>query len=115
MTSSDAILTAANTQTDAPAGLEPFGNDRRRPLDAMFAPKSVAVIGATETAGSVGRTVMANLMSTPFGGVLYPINPKRDHVLGVECYRSIGEVAAPVDLAVVVTPARAVPGVIREC
>src|SRR5512143_2727316 len=46
-----------------------------QPLDAIFAPKSVAVIGATERPGSVGRTILWNLISTPFGGTVYPVNP----------------------------------------
>src|SRR5258707_1104732 len=48
----------------------------RHPLDSIFAPKSVAVVGATEKTGSVGRTVLWNLMNTPFGGPIYPVNPQ---------------------------------------
>src|SRR3954454_2962094 len=87
----------------------------RRPLDWIFAPRSVAVIGATEAAGSVGRTVMSNLLRSPFGGPVYPINPKRRSVLGVPCCPSIGAVPEKVDLAVIVTPATVVPGVIQQC
>lgn len=85
------------------------------PLDAIFAPKNVAVIGATESAGTVGRTVLWNLISNPFGGTVFPVNPKRPGVLGIKAYPSIAEVPAQVDLAVVVTPAPTVPGVIGEC
>src|SRR6185369_7235862 len=56
----------------------------RHPLDAIFAPKSVAVVGATEKSGSVGRTVLWNLMNTPFGGPIYPVNPTRPSVLGIK-------------------------------
>ena len=84
-------------------------------LECFFAPKTVAVIGATEAAGSVGRTVIWNLISNQFGGTVFPVNPKRSSVLGVSAYKSIATVPAPVDLAVVVTPAVTVPGVIREC
>src|SRR5687768_5427048 len=84
-------------------------------LDVFFAPESVAVIGATETAGSVGRTILRNLIATPFGGTVYPVNPKRPSVLGIKSYPSIGDVPAKVELAVVVTPAPTVPGIIREC
>ena len=86
-----------------------------RPLDAIFAPESVAVIGATERKGSVGRTILWNLISTSFGGTVYPVNPKRPSVLGIKAYKSIGEVPDKVDLAVIVTPARTVPGVVRDC
>lgn len=87
----------------------------RQPLDALFAPKSVAVIGATEKTGSVGRTILWNLISNPFGGTVFPVNPKKPSVLGIKAYPSIDAVPEPVDLAVVVTPAPTVPGIIREC
>ena len=86
-----------------------------QPLDAIFAPRNVAVIGATESQGSVGRTILWNLISTPFGGAVFPVNPKRNSVLGIKAYRSIAEVPETVDLAVIVTPAPSIPGIIREC
>jgi acetyltransferase len=89
---------------------------RERPvLDALFAPTSIAVIGATERAGSVGRTILWNLISNPFGGTVFPVNPDRHSVLGIKAYPSVAALPEPVDLAVVVTPASAVPGVIGEC
>ncbi|MCZ2151637.1 MAG: GNAT family N-acetyltransferase [Bryobacterales bacterium] len=91
-----------------------FGRERY-PLDVFFKPDSVAVIGATESPGSVGRTALWNLISSPFGGTVYPVNPKRSSVLGVRAYPSVREVPEAVDLAVVVTPAQTVPGIIREC
>ena len=84
----------------------------RHPLDPFFRPRSVAVIGATETPGSVGRTLLHNLIATPFGGTVYPVNPKRDSVLGIKAYRSLADVPAPVDLAVIVTPAATVPAIV---
>ena len=90
-------------------------SEQRLPLDAIFAPRAVAVIGATEKAGSVGRSILWNLISSPFGGTVYPVNPKRPNVLGIRSYPSIAAVPEPVDLAVVVTPAPTVPGVIGEC
>ena len=86
-----------------------------QPLDVFFSPKTVAVIGATETAGTVGRTILWNLVGNPFGGTVYPINPKRPSVLGIKAYKHISEVPEPVDLAVVVTPAATVPGIIHDC
>ena len=85
------------------------------PLDAIFAPSTVAVIGATEKQGSVGRAVLWNLISNPFGGTVYPINSNRPNVLGIKAYKNITAVPDPVDLAVVVTPAPKVPAVISEC
>lgn len=86
-----------------------------RPLDALFAPKSVAVIGATERSGSVGRIILWNLLSNSFGGTVYPVNPKRHSVLGIKAYSTIADVPESVDLAVIATPASTVPGVIQEC
>ncbi|MFN0172259.1 MAG: bifunctional acetate--CoA ligase family protein/GNAT family N-acetyltransferase [Bryobacteraceae bacterium] len=88
---------------------------KRQPLDVFFAPKNVAVIGATETAGSVGRSVLWNLMSSPFGGTVHPVNPKRPNVLGIKAYSNIGAIPEKIDLAVIVTPATSVPAVIRDC
>lgn len=88
---------------------------RRHPLDFIFAPRNVAVIGASESEGSVGRTILWNLISHPFGGTVFPVNPKRRSVLGILAYPKIADLPAPVDLAVVVTPALSVPGVIEEC
>src|ERR1700680_1437257 len=86
-----------------------------RPLDAIFAPRKVAVIGATDKAGSVGRTILWNLISSPFGGAVFPINPERPSVLGIKAYPTMGAVPDAVDLAVIVTPAPTVPGIVREC
>ncbi|MCB8928378.1 MAG: bifunctional acetate--CoA ligase family protein/GNAT family N-acetyltransferase [Ardenticatenaceae bacterium] len=87
----------------------------KNPLDVIFSPRSVALIGATEREGSVGRTILWNLMTNSFGGTIFPINPKRPSIMGIKAYASIGEVPEKVDLAIIVTPARTVPGLIREC
>lgn len=87
----------------------------RESLDVIFRPESVAVIGATEKAGSVGRTIIYNLISSPFGGTVYPVNPKRPSVLGIKAYPDLKAIGDPVDLAVIVTPAPSVPDLIAEC
>ena len=89
--------------------------EKRSALDRLFSPKTVAVIGATEREGSVGRTVLANLCSGKYHGRVYPVNPHRAEVLGLRAYRRIGDVPEKVDLAVVITPANTVPGMIRDC
>ncbi|HTS27288.1 MAG TPA: bifunctional acetate--CoA ligase family protein/GNAT family N-acetyltransferase [Bryobacteraceae bacterium] len=88
---------------------------RSQPLDVFFSPKTVAVVGATETPGSVGRTVLWNLVTNPFGGTVYPVNPKRPNVLGVKAYKCVSDIPEPVDLAVVVTPPPSIPGIVKEC
>ena len=87
----------------------------KQPLDVFFSPKTVAVIGATENPGSVGRTLLWNLVTHPFGGTVYPVNPKRPSVLGIKAYKSVSEIPEDIDLAVVVTPPPSIPGLIKEC
>ncbi len=86
-----------------------------QPLDPIFSPKSVAVIGATEREGSVGRTILWNLITNSFGGTVFPVNLKRPSVLGIKAYPTVLEVPDDIDLAIIVTPAPTVPGVIRDC
>ena len=85
------------------------------PLNAMFAPHAVAVIGASERQGSVGRAVLWSLVSSPFGGTVYPVSEKRSSVLGIKAYPQIAQVPERIDLAVIVTPAATVPNIVREC
>jgi acetyltransferase len=87
----------------------------RQPLDMFFAPKTVAVVGATEAPHSVGRTILWNLIGSPFGGTVFPVNPKRPSVLGIKAYATLADVPAKIDLAVIVTPATAVPGLVGQC
>ncbi|HEY9607108.1 MAG TPA: CoA-binding protein, partial [Allocoleopsis sp.] len=87
----------------------------RQTLRSIFAPQTVAVIGATDKANSVGRTILWNLMSNPFGGTIFPINPKRHNVLGIRAYPSVKDVPEAIDLAIIATPAPTVPGIIGEC
>ena len=84
----------------------------RHSLDPIFRPRSVAVFGASAAPGSVGAILMHNLLANPFGGAVYPVNPKRRTVLGVHCYPDLASVPEAVDMAVIATPAsdRAGPG-----
>jgi putative ABC transport system ATP-binding protein len=82
----------------------------RSALHCFFSPTSVAVIGATDREGSVGRTVVRNLLAGTYKGRVYAVNPRREEVCGLPCYPSIHEVPEAVDLVVVVTPADTVPG-----
>lgn len=86
-----------------------------RPLDSLFKPKSVAIVGATEKIGSVGRSVFWNLLRNPFGGVVYPVNPKHSHLLGVRTYPSLSTLPEIPDLVVIATPAPSVPAIVEEC
>src|SRR5580692_2179665 len=95
-------------------GPSPVYRSEGHSLDPLFLPKSVAVIGASERAGSVGRSVLWNLLSSPFGGTVFPVNAKRSNVLGIKAYPSLRDLPDKVDLVVVVTPADTVPEIIAE-
>jgi acetyltransferase len=87
----------------------------RRPLDPILAPQSVAVIGATERKRSVGRTVMHNLIAGGFEGKIYPVNPIQESILGLHAYPNVAALPEVPDLAVIITPPKTVPGIIKEC
>jgi len=92
-----------------------YDGEERSSLDSMFSPKSVALIGATDKQGSVGRTVLERLQHPAFGGRIYPINPNHPEVLGLRAYPRIGALPEKIDLAVIVTQAKSVPGLVGEC
>jgi acetyltransferase len=83
-------------------------------MQRMLDPKTIALIGATESEGAVGRTIMENLMRSE-GRALFPVNPHHESIFGMECLPSIGAVPDRIDLAVVATPAKTVPDVLLEC
>lgn len=87
----------------------------RQPLHPFFIPKTVAVVGATERPGSLGKMVLWNLISCSFGRTIFPVNPSRQSVLGIKTYAKIQDVPDKVDLAVIATPAESVPDIIDEC
>ncbi len=84
-------------------------------LDRLFAPRSIAVFGASERTDSVGGRVYANLREAGFDGSLYPVNPKHHRIHEVHCHKNIAAIGKPVDLAVIATPAATVPGIIEAC
>jgi acetyltransferase len=84
-------------------------------LDNLFYPKNIAVIGATDRENSIGRTIVWNLFRSPFGGTIFPVNPKRDSVLGIKAYPSIDKIPVEIDLAIIATPSSTVPGIIGQC
>ncbi len=86
-----------------------------RNLDKIFQPQSVAVVGASQQPSSVGTTVMHNLLDAGFEGSVFPINPKYESIFGRPTFASVSEVPETVDLAIVCTPARTVPAIVREC
>jgi acetyltransferase len=86
-----------------------------RNLDKIFEPHRVAVIGASDAPTSVGYTVLRNLVGSGFRGVVYPVNPKREAVQGIQAYKDIPGLPHAPDLAVICTPAGTVPALVRQC
>ncbi|MCE5333646.1 MAG: acetate--CoA ligase family protein [Desulfobacteraceae bacterium] len=84
-------------------------------LGFFFNPASIAVIGASDNPSKYGHEILKNLVQGGYPGALYPINPKTERILGVKCLKSLKEAPGPIDLAVVVIPARIVADAIREC
>ena len=94
-----------------------------RPLDTIFHPHSVALIGASEKEGSVGRTILWNLLSSPFGGTIYPVNNRiknknnngKNNIFGIRSYANVRDVPERgIDLVIIAVPARAVKEVSYE-
>ncbi len=83
-------------------------------LEAIFKPTSIAVIGASTRSGTVGSDLLLNLIKDGFTGKIYPVNPKAEEIHGVKCYKTLSEIPGNVDLAVLIVPAKAVPGIVDE-
>ncbi len=84
-------------------------------LNPLFAPKSVAVFGASERVDAIGQIVFQNMIESGYQGGLYPINPKSPEIQGRKAYASIADIGQPVELAVIATPPQTVPDIIAAC
>ncbi|MCP3899275.1 MAG: acyl-CoA synthetase [Desulfobacteraceae bacterium] len=84
-------------------------------LDKVLDAKSVAIIGASKSKTKRGYQAIKTLLADGFEGEIYPVNPKEDKILGLDCYKDITDIEAPVDLALITTPARTIPGILRNC
>src|SRR5450759_4449999 len=87
----------------------------KHPLDTFFSPDSIALIGASRDLEKIPGRLLSMLRKNEFPGRLYPINPNYGEIDGLKCYPSIAAVGQPIDLAIVIIPARAVLGALREC
>jgi acetyltransferase len=84
-------------------------------LDRIFNPKSVAIIGASDEEGSVGYALMKNFVEMGFEGKVFPVNLRKTQILGLKAYPTVEQIAEPIDLAVIATPAQTVPDVLEQC
>jgi acetyl coenzyme A synthetase (ADP forming)-like protein len=105
----------AATEHFASAAAERERAAAAKSLRAIFAPRSLAVIGASRRPGGIGRAILDNLIAGSFRGPIYPIHPDASEIAGRPAYPSISRVGAPIDLAVIAVPAIHVAGVIAEC
>lgn len=84
-------------------------------LNLIFNPSTIAVIGASNREGTVGFSLIQNLIGQGYEGTIFPVNPKAKSIQGVKCYESIDQIPDKVDLAIIATPARTVPGLVKAC
>ena len=84
-------------------------------LDRIFNPQRIALIGVSPNPKSVGGKVLSNLVGGGFRGVVYPVNPTSEAVLGIQCYPDVKSLPKTPDLAVICTPAEQVPGTVKQC
>lgn len=84
-------------------------------LNGFFNPRSVAIVGASQTPGKIGNAIIKNIVNSGFSGKIYPVNPKAEEIEGLPCYPNISAVKEPVDLALVTIPAARVLDAAREC
>ena len=82
---------------------------------ALLAPRSVALVGASARAGTIGAALLANLVDAGFRGPIYPVHPRAREIQGLRAYPRVGAIGQPVDLAIVAVPAAAVEDVVDDC
>ncbi|MCX8205944.1 MAG: CoA-binding protein, partial [Candidatus Micrarchaeota archaeon] len=84
-------------------------------IGAVLAPESIAVVGASRDPSKVGHAILKNLLINGYAGKLCAVNPHADEILGVKCYKSVGEIRHKVDCAIIAVPAKYVNAVLEEC
>ena len=95
--------------------MRPIKDKNMNKLNFIFYPRSIAVIGASRKQGSVGQSLLANIIGNRIQGIVYPVNPKAKGILGIKSYPTVTEIPDVVDLAVIIVPSRYVPSVLDEC
>jgi len=89
--------------------------DKMKYMDRIFFPRSIAIIGASEVPGKWGFLLTSNILGGGYEGDVFPVNPKKDKVMGLKAYPSIKDIPGEVDLAIIAIPARLVPDAFKEC
>jgi len=91
------------------------GMETREHLERLFAPRSLALIGATGNLGKWGGMILANVLVNGYQGRVFPVNPRGGRILGLQAFRTVAEIPGDVDLACIVTPAATVHGLVEAC
>jgi 3-hydroxypropionyl-CoA synthetase (ADP-forming) len=104
------ILLRDKTLNDAISNAEP--NDEF--MEKFFYPKSIAVVGASATPGKIGYSVLDSIANHDYKGDVYPINPNRDEIFGLKCYKSLTDIGKPIDLAIICVDVLQVPALMEE-
>lgn len=84
-------------------------------LKFVFSPKSVAIVGASETPNKIGNVLLRNFLDTKFPGTVLPVNPKYDEIVGLKCYPKVSAIPGKVDCVIIATPAETVPDIVQDC
>lgn len=92
-----------------------MGSDLSNPLDYLFYPRSIAVIGASSTPGKWGFNILNRLVASSLQASIYPVHRSADEVQGRRAYRSLSEISGPIDLAIIAVPSEEVPKAMQEC
>ncbi|MCI0331541.1 MAG: acetate--CoA ligase family protein [candidate division Zixibacteria bacterium] len=90
-------------------------SEARNPLDYIFRPRSVAVVGASPKKGTIGRELLHNIIEGGFNGSVFPVNPNYPVIHSIKCYSKVGEIPDAVDLAIIIVPRDFVMGVVDDC
>jgi acyl-CoA synthetase (NDP forming) len=106
----DALVTLGKESAKPVSKIAP-----KKDLIKFYEPDSIAVVGASATAGKAGYTVMRNIIANGYKGKIYPVNPRSGEIMGISVFSSIKELPDGLDLAVIVIPARATASAVREC
>ena len=84
-------------------------------MEAIFKPKAVAIIGASDNPGKLGSHVMRSLIEGRYPGKIFPVNPGKEEILGIKAYPSLLRIPESIDLSTIVLPAESVPKTFQEC
>ncbi|MHB0972242.1 MAG: acetate--CoA ligase family protein [Thermoanaerobaculia bacterium] len=108
-------MSAPGTIASPKTAVATSGGETRHPLDYVFRPRSIAVVGASKKRGTIGAEVFANLVKRGFNGPLYPVNKTATSIQSVRCYPTVRDIPDPVDMVVISVPSKFVPEVIDDC